>query len=248
MNNERLEELAALHALGLLDGASQNELRDAARRDQEVNDLMRDFDETASLMVHDAPSNEPPPSLKKDLMRRLPARHASPLVAFSQWAPYAIAACLMVLGIVQSLQIAGLRSQMQNLQSAYFAESATATRLQQSNDMLGLRIASLQMADGAKMDTAFAASKIMVAWDPHQNRGMLEMQNLPSPPPGHDYQLWVLDPKAQAPISAGLISGSRAFAVKPVSMSDPGFAISLEPAGGMPTPTGPILFAVAPGQ
>ena len=42
--------------------------------------------------------------------------------------------------------------------------------------------------------------------------------------------------------------GGRSFDVDLISTTQPGFAISLEPSGGVPAPTGPILFAVAPGQ
>jgi anti-sigma-K factor RskA len=41
--------------------------------------------------------------------------------------------------------------------------------------------------------------------------------------------------------------GQRFVAVRPMDTPGPGFAISLEPTGGMPEPTGAILFAVAPG-
>ncbi len=77
------------------------------------------------------------------------------------------------------------------------------------------------------------------------------MHQLPPPPPGKDYQLWVLDPTAPAPISAGLLSagaGSQNFGTGSAVTNGPGFAVSLEPAGGRPLPTGAILFAVAPGQ
>jgi len=157
------------------------------------------------------------------------------VVPFSHWFPYAIAACLMVLGITQAVQIAGLKSQLS-------ASLTDASRLRQSNALIGLRLATLEAKDAA-----YTASKIMVAWDPYQHRGVVSMQGLPIPPAGHDYQLWVLDPGAEAPLNAGLITDSRPFAVKPVSTPSPGFAISLEPSGGSPELTGPILFAVAPG-
>jgi anti-sigma-K factor RskA len=73
------------------------------------------------------------------------------------------------------------------------------------------------------------------------------LQDLLAAPAGHDYQLWVLDPNALGPISAGLITGARSFDAQQITTDNPGFAISLEPAGGSPEPTGPILFAVAPG-
>jgi anti-sigma-K factor RskA len=154
---------------------------------------------------------------------------------FFRWVPYAIAACLMFLGISELRQIMALKAQL-------LTSRADATRLRESNALTGLRLATLEAKDAS-----YAASKIMVAWDPYQHRGVVGLESLPPPPAGHDYQLWVLDPAAEAPINAGLIIGSRPFTVKPLSTPSPGFAVSLEPGGGSPVPTGPILFAVAPG-
>jgi anti-sigma-K factor RskA len=163
----------------------------------------------------------------------------SKIIPFFRWVPHAIAACLMILGISQVRQILDLKSQL-------LATRADAARLRESNALTGLRLATLEAKDALK-DASYVSSKIMVAWDPYQNRGVVAMQNLPTPPSGQDYQFWVLDPAAETPINAGLITGSRPFTVKPVSTQNPGFAISLEPSGGSPVPTGPILFAVAPG-
>jgi len=238
-NPSRLEELAALNAVDLLDDAARKELLDAAQRDPEIAALARDFTETAALLAHEAPQIAPPPSLRQEILRRLPATASaakSKIIPFHQLIPYAIAACLMALGISQALQIGDLKTQLQTT-------STDADQLRQSNALGGLHLATL-----AAQDAAFVTAKIIVAWDPYQHRGVVSLQNLPTAPTGKDYQLWVLDPNAQAPISAGIVSQSRPFAVKPVSMSNPGFAISLEPAGGVPEPTGPILFAVAPGS
>jgi anti-sigma-K factor RskA len=243
-NPSRLEELAALHALDLLETQAMRELLDAAGQDREVDALLRDYEETAALLAYEAPQILPPPALRGRILRELPGRAASAkIVSFSAWVPYAIAACLMALGISQALQIVALKSQVVAFQSRLIATGNDVFRLRQSNALIGLRLATLEAKD-----VAYSASKIMVAWDPYQHRGVVSMQNLPTPPAGHDYQLWVLDPGAEAPISAGLITDSRSFEVKPVSTSTPGFAVSLEPSGGRPEPTGPILFAVAPGS
>jgi anti-sigma-K factor RskA len=154
---------------------------------------------------------------------------------FSRWVPYVIAACLMILGVSQARQILDLKSQL-------LAARTDATRLRESNALTDLRLAMLETKDAS-----YTSSQIMVAWDSYQHRGVVAMENLPASPAGHDYQLWVLDPAAEAPISAGLLTTSRPFTVQPVSTPRPGFAISLEPGGGSPEPTGPILFAVAPG-
>jgi anti-sigma-K factor RskA len=232
----RLEELAALHAVDLLDESSRRELLEAARRDPAIEALVRDYAETAALLAYDAPEVPPRAELRREIVNMLPSRAAhAKIIPFHQWVPYAIAACLMALGISQALQIDGLKSELS-------ATQVDAGHLRASNALIGLRLATLEAKDAA-----YASSRILVAWDPYEHRGVVSMQDLPTPPAGHDYQLWVLDPGAPAPLSAGLISDSRPFTVKPVTTSTPGFAISLEPSGGRPEPTGPILFAVAPG-
>jgi len=161
------------------------------------------------------------------------------MILFSRQAPYAIAACLMILGIFLACKIMALKSEL-------LAARADEYELRMSNSLEDMRLTTLEAKDAVK-DASYVSSKIIVAWDPYQQRGVVAMQDLPAPPAGHDYQLWVLDPAAEAPLSAGLLTGSRSFTVKLVSTPNPGFAISLESSGGSPVPTGPILFAVAPG-
>jgi anti-sigma-K factor RskA len=239
MNNEHYEELAALHALGLLDESEVKTLWTEAERDPDVLGLIETFAESAALLAYDPPQVAPPPAVRRELMRQLPAHHSSNIIRVVQWLPYAVAACLMALGIYQANEIFTLDRQIG-------AEHARAIALQERNDMTDLRLASLEAKDAG-----YISAKIMVAWDPASHNGVISIQNMPAPPAGHDYQLWVLDPSAPAPISAGLLrteSGAQGFAVRPVRSDGPGFAISLEPTGGRSSPTGAILFAVAPGQ
>ena len=122
-------------------------------------------------------------------------RTGSTIIPSFRWVPYAVAACLMILGISQTLQVIDLKSQL-------LAVRADATRLRESNALMGLHLATIEAKD-----TSYGPAKIIIAWDPYQYRGVVAIQNLPAPPAGHDYQLWVLDPAAEAPISAGLITG-----------------------------------------
>jgi hypothetical protein len=77
-----------------------------------------------------------------------------------------------------------------------------------------------------------------------RSRGLVfTASNLPAPPPGRAYQLWVLTAQP-APINAGMLkldANGRATAMidtpqdlpKPVAM-----AVTLEPEAGVPSPTG----------
>ena len=66
--------------------------------------------------------------------------------------------------------------------------------------------------------------------------------NLPPLPAGRTYQLWVVT--AQAPISAGLLtpdaqgSVSETFNTPPDIPQPVAMAVTIEPAGGVPAPTG----------
>ena len=165
---------------------------------------------------------------------------ASTIVPFHRVVPYAIAACLAILAVQQGRQILAVKSQLET-ESAQLTQ---LTNLSQRDVLAGLRLMALE-----PKDISYLSSKVVVAWDAVQHRGLVSMQNLPAPGPGRNYQLWVLDPHAPAPISAGLIhpeAGSGSFTVRPLSTDSPGFAITLEPGEGSPVPTGSILFAVAP--
>jgi len=77
-----------------------------------------------------------------------------------------------------------------------------------------------------------------------RSRGLVfTASNLPAPPPGRAYQLWVLTAQP-APMSAGMLTldanGRVAARIEtPADMPQPiAMAVTLEPAAGVPTPTG----------
>jgi anti-sigma-K factor RskA len=236
------EELAALHALGLLDAEATRQLLDAAGRDPELRRLVHALDETAVQLALGAPVVSPPPDLRRQILAALPADHGK-IRSLSPWFPYALAACLAGLALVQGVALLDLRTGEVELQAQLERATANLASLRESNALMSLRVIALEAKD-----PAYAAARVLVAWDRNQHRGTVALANLPAPPAGRDYQLWVLDPTAPSPLSAGVLAVSRTFDSPPVATKNPGFAISLEPAGGSPTPTGPILFAVAPAE
>lgn len=85
-----------------------------------------------------------------------------------------------------------------------------------------------------------------VLWSPEKKQAVLYVFELPRPPAGKEYQLWVID--GQTPRSEGVFAvgaDGRATHVLPEPPAAAGasaFAITIEPAGGMPQPTGAILL------
>ncbi len=88
-----------------------------------------------------------------------------------------------------------------------------------------------------------------VIWDPEKERALLQVSNLPPEPPGKDYQLWLI--KNNQPLPAGVFSvnatGEASFfkieELPDVSEQAAGaFAVTLEPEGGVPQPTGEMYL------
>jgi len=86
----------------------------------------------------------------------------------------------------------------------------------------------------------------MVFVEPDTRRGFFYANNLPALPAGKTYQLWVITDK---PVSAGVFSldRGRKGRVMLQDMPEVGkirqFAVSMEPDGGRPQPTGSIYLA-----
>ena len=102
------------------------------------------------------------------------------------------------------------------------------------------KMASLSGTDMAK--DAYA----MVFVEPDTRRGFFYANNLPALPAGKTYQLWVITDK---PVNAGVFSLDRGRKGRVMlhDIPDVGrikkFAVSLEPEGGRPQPTGSIYLA-----
>jgi anti-sigma-K factor RskA len=86
---------------------------------------------------------------------------------------------------------------------------------------------------GVKDSSAMA----MVYWNPNTKELYMDAGNLPPAPEGKAYQLWAL--QGGTPVDAGVLPDASATTMH--RMKDIGtaeaFAVTLEPAGGRPTPT-----------
>ncbi len=73
--------------------------------------------------------------------------------------------------------------------------------------------------------------------------------NMPAPPPGKAYELWVLPAAGNPPIPAGMftpdLQGSAAvvFPEIPANVQASGFGVTVEDEGGSKTPTLPIYMS-----
>ena len=162
-----------------------------------------------------------------------------------------------------------MRAESAALRAAAEAAGADVERLQAAADALEQTVARTQTelaqtregADMARLQVARLASLLsdqpqavgVSLWNESTQQGVLLVENLPLPPPGKTYEVWVIDPNTATPISAGLFatdedgSGRMVFRPKSDVQTAAQFAISVEgPEGSrQPGPTGPVIMAGA---
>lgn len=104
MIDERHEELAALYALDLLEGAERTDFEAALAGDAALRDLVRDLREASSQLAYTAPQAGPSADLKSRLLAEIDRRQAGAAAGSSRvppfvlpvWIPWAAAAAFAV--------------------------------------------------------------------------------------------------------------------------------------------------------
>jgi anti-sigma-K factor RskA len=133
------------------------------------------------------------------------------------------------------------RMQVETLRSA-LSERARLDHVLMAPDLQLIRLAPLAPAHGASGVVAVSRGASVA---------MVQASGLPPTPPGKSYELWWIT-KQSGPVKAGLfyVQSGRGV-VAPASMPPPAervmlAAVTLEPAGGVDKPTGPMYLKGAP--
>lgn len=89
-----------------------------------------------------------------------------------------------------------------------------------------------------------------IIWDPAKKVAIFQVSNLPTVPEDKDYQLWII--RNKQPVSAGVFAVTNEkekeafFKVMDLAIGDKkeidAFAVTLEPKGGVPQPTGTMYL------
>ncbi len=255
MRCEELKELLPLQALRLLDAGEEAAVRlhldgGCPRCAAEIAATR----ETLDLLPFALPAERPSPMAKARLMAavRKESAGATPAPGALAWgrtvaASLALAILAGVLAAAYVTRradqvIAGLQDRIDRQ-----TEKLAALQRQISAAQESIRLVSSPgvMVVDLKGQGAQAASSARVFWDRQRDRWELYAANLPPPPGGKTYQLWLITPTAK--ISAGLFEETARTASGQVSLPPAAgpvvaAAVTDEPAGGSPQPTGSILL------
>jgi anti-sigma-K factor RskA len=272
MITERHEELATLHALGLLDDVERSAFEAELSGSGELRALVRSFGAATSTLALSVPQMPAPTGLKANIMAALeaetnrptePAETASfPLTRYLTWAAAATLAVTTTWLATQNVSLRteteALRTRQRLVQIAYetaqnqLAERSLlaehlindlGSRLQRSENLARLKVSALASLAGNT-----AEARAIAVWDPYQQAGLLTFEKLPAIAAEQDYQIWVIDPAYQNPINGGVFhvekEGGVSLAFRPDQpvTKATAFAISLEKKGGVPKAEGPIVL------
>lgn len=267
MITERHEELAALHALDLLEGAERNAFEAELAGHADLAALVTSLRHASAHLTLAAPPVPPPAGLKARVLAAVDAPAAAPVVAFpvARVIPWAAAAALAItagwlasrnLSLQsendflrterQMAHIAYQSAQVQLKERSLLAEGLIndlGRQLRDQRDLTRLKVTALVALAGGTPE-----ARAIAVWDPGREAGLLTVEQLPAIADNQDYQLWVVDPAYPNPVDGGVFKpGADGRAVltfkgdKPIK-SVAAFAISLEKKGGVPKAEGPIVL------
>lgn len=272
MSDEHDQELAALYALGLLEGAERFSFEARLTHRADLRALVSELEVTTATLAAVAPQVAPPSSLKASILAaaRKPEQGLDPsrgLLPFpvARLLPWAAAACFALTAVWLGLRASALRAENESLATQRdLAEVATqiaqsqlaertlvaesmindlGTKLRRSEDLSRLRIAAL-----ASLLKDSAEARAIAVWDNDRQSGLLTVEHLPAISPERDYQIWVIDPQYPIPVDGGVFHPSAegkatiAFRGDKPIQSVSAFAVSLEKKGGVPKAEGPLVL------
>jgi anti-sigma-K factor RskA len=265
MDHRELLELATNLPMGILEPAEEREIEaHLAAGCAECERALRESAATLDALVGSLPPVAPPPDLRARLLAR--AREDRPIARISpiaraprrSWLPYALAASLLV-AFALGAQVARQRSVLEVLRAQAARQEQQLAAGEQERTRLGAEVSTLQgmVADLTAQQTRVVAlagagpapaAAGRAYLDPESRRLVLVVYQLPPLPAGQSYQLWVIS--EGEPVSAGVFQLAPAGATRydttaeAPKLSGPlTIAVTIEPEGGLPKPSGPIVLA-----
>jgi anti-sigma-K factor RskA len=254
MHSERHEDLVAQAALGTLVGEEGVEYARLLEEGcSECERLVPELRAAGTALAVSAPPIEPRAGLRDEILASIgPSRGtARRTTSAAAWALAAAAAVLFVLVLFDDARLRREREELR-ARNADLAGRVEASRTELSRRDLRARVME---SDDVRMlflggQAPQPKAHGRVFWSEGAKRGVLVAGNLEPLPPDRQYQLWVfVDGK---PVDAGVFdvdpAGRALFESKDLAAvrSAENFAVTVEPRGGVPQPTGPIVLVGSP--
>ena len=236
MNREHIEELAALDALGALDGDDASAWQKASAQDPAAAKLRDEFGDIAarlSLLASEVPAPAELRSRVMDAVFGSETKRANETEMPEQslgWPVWAAAAAVVFLALV------GVSETTARKESVVVRDARPDA---------GAPFVAL---DGYG---EFAKARASVVWDSGQRGWWMQAEGLPALPATHRYRVWAIGSGDGEVFDCGELPAANGcgrifLSPDPAVNSMRGFAVSIEPAGTKPAAPGTPMVLITP--
>ncbi len=271
MTHDDARDLLPLQALGVLEGDERSALEAHLAGCPACREVLADEERAVDALGHAVPQVRPRPELKAKVLAAAtsrgqvvdfpaPGTATQPGVARYWYAPWLVAAAAAVLAVATSVGLVRARAEIDRLRGEIVAvesrladaDQRTVTATAEAREQ---RAALDVLASPDLVRTTLEGvpptpnARALALLSPSQGTLLMSARGLPPAPPGRVYQLWAI--VGSTPISAGtFVPGadgtSRVLAQVNLSALPAALAVTLEPEGGVPSPTGPKVMLGTP--
>jgi anti-sigma-K factor RskA len=270
VSDERLMEMAPLFALGALDSDEWAEFASALPGSPELQAEVASFEAVVGMLAlaQAAPPSSrlrartlgaagffPMPAPAPAVRREAPAR--------GPWLAWAAVLAAVAFGALFAWEAARLGEARRESAQLREERDTLATEVQQARlqlaavqEQLGREVAFRELvAHRESRQTLLAglapapAAVARVVWNPGTREAVLLAAGLQPAPAGKVYEAWVIAGGAPVPAGTFQVGADGKAVLRLPSVEETRtvktFAVTLEPAGGTPAPTGPMVLAGA---
>lgn len=254
---DKFSELSAGYVVGSLSEAEEREFREMlSHADDEQLELFQDLQAVASELAVLTPAEKPSSEVKEIILNHIEKNttpselnsSASKASVFSLKPVKALVAAAVVLVVVTiglGIYTSDLKTEVDEKQATIERLETEVERKEELLTILAARDVDLVIMAG--MDQVSPEGYGKVVWDKEGGKALLQVANLPSVPVDKDYQLWfIIDGQPQ---SAGVFAvddprRDNFFKIEELqsSANEGAFAVTMEPKGGVPQPTGDMYL------
>ncbi|SDE82451.1 anti-sigma factor [Terriglobus roseus] len=256
--NEHLQfdEDLELYALGVLDADERDAFETHLATCSICKERLAQAQQRVGFWGTNVEQMQPSAHVKQSLMERVRLESSHRVVSqhsserrsfwsfFSQpMLAWGCAAVVAVVAVILASQTQTLKNRLNSLQAEMQTQEDAAAKDRRVAELLTSpqtqRVALKQPTDAARPEGR-------VYYQPQQGL-LFYAANLPAAPADHVYQLWLV-PAEGAPISAGIFQANEKgeasvlLPTLPAGAVAKAFAVTVEPAGGVPQPTGPKVL------